>query len=364
MRLDNKKEILALTGIRGIAAIWVLLFHFCGSLTILLPVFKCLHPLALHGYLGVDIFFVLSGFIMSYVYDSLTFDVHLRSYGHFLWNRFSRIYPNHLVTLMALWLFVVVARLCGVVVSGDYPVGKLPVQLLLLHAWPYIDGGLWNYPSWSISAEWFAYMFVFPVGVIAIQRNFTRTHPVLLLTLPVAAYFLLSHSLFSAHIYHALLSVTCEFSAGMSAYLLFHNHAASVVRFSRLLPALLVLLLGLFFSPWSAWSDVCTICAAPLIILGLADSHNGVARCLGSRPLLWLGRISYSLYMSHALAQKILKSLVPAEHFAQAPLVARMTLFALYFVVPILGAALLYYACEIPAQRWLRNLLGPREGVR
>lgn len=355
----KKNEILALTGIRGAAALWVLMFHFAGALMYLLPASKFLQPLAIQGYLGVDVFFVLSGFIMSYVYESVTFDLQARSYGHFIWNRFSRIYPNHLAMLFVLALLVLAAHLLGVAISGDYPLAKLPFQLLMVHAWPNFDGGAWNYPSWSISAEWFAYMIVFPCGVMLIQKKALRNHPWLWIGLAVAAYFILSRTCLQGPKYHALLQVTCEFSAGMGAYLIYRNHVPDMKLVSRWLPLLAVLLLCLYYSPWSAGAAALTICGAPLIVIGLAESDTRLARVLGAGPMLWLGRISYALYMSHAVVLKILKIAVPSEHFAQASLGARLAIFCAYLLAPLLGAALLYYTCEIPAQRYLRKLIGP-----
>ena len=58
----------ALTGLRAVAAVWVVLFHYRGDVLTLLPAARPLEPLMASGYLGVDVFFVLSGFVLAYNY--------------------------------------------------------------------------------------------------------------------------------------------------------------------------------------------------------------------------------------------------------------------------------------------------------
>src|SRR5690242_14121324 len=100
---SNTSEIRALTGLRGVCAVWVMLFHafFCA------PFFGTpLDWVLSAGHMGVDVFFVLSGFVLAYNYADATWTA--RSYGAFLRKRFARIYPVHAFMLL---VFVVVVPL-------------------------------------------------------------------------------------------------------------------------------------------------------------------------------------------------------------------------------------------------------------
>src|SRR6185437_5078025 len=92
----------ALTGLRGIAAIWVVLFHLF---------WPGIDPVTRTGYLGVDIFFILSGFVLSHVYFCKEEFFTRSGYRRFLLTRLARIYPLHLATLI--FLLIIVATLPG-----------------------------------------------------------------------------------------------------------------------------------------------------------------------------------------------------------------------------------------------------------
>ena len=100
---QNLKQI---TSVRFFAAMWVVAYHFWPSLNPILP------ALVSRGYLGVELFFVLSGFILSHVYLE-SFGERRFRYPDFLWARLSRIYPVHLATLAGLGLLVGAAAWLG-----------------------------------------------------------------------------------------------------------------------------------------------------------------------------------------------------------------------------------------------------------
>ena len=124
------------------------------------------------GYLAVDMFFVLSGFVISHVYkESFAKECTARRYSDFLKARIARIYPLHLVMLMVFLAAVALERaaiyLAGgsiepvVPLTGDRSVAGLFANLAMLQGL-WARGLSWNSPAWSISLEFIAYL-LFPL---------------------------------------------------------------------------------------------------------------------------------------------------------------------------------------------------------
>ncbi len=158
-------EIKALTGLRIFAAVWVVLFHFRPLLHEAAPNFsEALAPILNVGAQGVDLFFILSGFVLTWTYiDKMGKNWSTRATLHFLWMRLARVWPVYLVTLHLAALWIVFTLYVGHVPSEN--VGTLNAtsyirQLFLVQLWfqPFFDGSSWDGPAWSISAEWLAYL--------------------------------------------------------------------------------------------------------------------------------------------------------------------------------------------------------------
>ncbi len=161
-----------LTGLRIVAAIWVLLYHFYEPTAALLPAAagSVWQDLIKSGYLGVELFFVLSGFIISHNYARRFFEVfNLGAYRVFLRARFARLYPVHLVTLFVALVLVIGAGLVGQELNSadDHSPVSFVMNLILLQVIPAV--GSWNGTSWSISAEAAAYL-AFPVLALVVMR--------------------------------------------------------------------------------------------------------------------------------------------------------------------------------------------------
>src|SRR5947209_1332724 len=165
----SAEQLASLTPLRGIAALWVVLFHFCWY-------FPAIHPerytgAVYKGYLAVDLFFVLSGFVITHVYkEGFAQRVTAWRYRDFLKARVARIYPLHIAVLL---LFVATAiaeraatyALKGSVepipLMGERSLGGLLANLVMLHGL-WARELSWNDPSWSISLEFLAYL-LFPL---------------------------------------------------------------------------------------------------------------------------------------------------------------------------------------------------------
>jgi peptidoglycan/LPS O-acetylase OafA/YrhL len=139
MPLDLKP----LTALRFAAAMWVVSFHYWPHLAgVGLP------GLVANGYLGVELFFVLSGFILSHVYLEAFGEGRFR-YGSFLWARIARVYPLHIAVLAGLGVLAVAATAAGMTLgTGLLNWAALPANLLMIHAWGLAPAAAWNHPSW------------------------------------------------------------------------------------------------------------------------------------------------------------------------------------------------------------------------
>lgn len=288
------QDLKPLTALRFFAAMWVVLFDFTPSLGLGMP------AVIAKGYLGVELFFVLSGFIISHVYMERLGTGQFQ-YGAFLWARLARIYPVHIATLVGLGLVVGCARVFGLDV-GDKILAwsSLPAQLTLTHAWGLgLDGG-WNHPSWSISAEWFAYLG-FPAFAAAIWPLRVRPR----LAVGLAALALMAVSIGFQEVTGQLLSratiawgalriIPC-FGLGCAVWLLWRANQVASSWVAGLFALLCVgLATAACASRASDWLIVLTFGG---LIFGLATLSSSGSRRLTAPAWVYLGEISFSIYM-------------------------------------------------------------------
>jgi peptidoglycan/LPS O-acetylase OafA/YrhL len=131
------KRLASLDGLRGVAAIAVMIFHFN---IFFLPQARL--PLVGRAYLAVDLFFLLSGFVMLHVYGrQMALDCRAH-WPHFAMARFARIYPLFAATTLVTVIVVAVSHTLPTPVS--FSATSLSLQPVLLQEW---DGLSWKYPS-------------------------------------------------------------------------------------------------------------------------------------------------------------------------------------------------------------------------
>jgi peptidoglycan/LPS O-acetylase OafA/YrhL len=343
----DRGELLALTSIRGLAAWWVVLFHFR---TLLVPWIPAAAVAALaQGNLAVDLFFILSGFVIALNYgDRLAAD--WRATGDFLFRRFARIYPLHLLMLAGFAAYAGAAILFGSMRLGDPDWAYYVASLLLVQNWGFFHFLKWNVPAWSISTEVFAYL-LFP---ILLRLFLARRQPgwllgllVLLLGLSVPAFFAAAGYAFPDAVPETgLFRCVVQFAMGMLLFELWRR-----LRGRRLALPLIGTAVGLGLSYALLGLPVVALAWAALV-LGLALAGKGP---LDAPFLVWLGRISYATYLCHYLALTVFKYL-----FVKAGQPVHPALLALYPLAVLAASALLYHGFERPAQkvllaRWKRR---------
>ena len=339
-----------MTGLRIVAALWVLVYHFRDHLGLDLDRLG----LVAKGYLGVDLFFVLSGFILSHVYLRPFVEGRFH-YGSFLWARLSRIYPVHLVTLAATILIWLVALKMGASFSPmAFDPAVLPQHLMLIHAWGTTPTVQWNFPSWSISAEWFAYL-TFPVAALLVPAF--RRRPAAGLALAMALFVLmvvLSQRLglpLPEITRLGVVRVAPAFLTGAAAYGL--GRRFTLPRKAALAGALLAMVWVVVASSLRA-PDIAIWPAFPLLIPSLAEAaRTAPFRGLGAAPFVYLGEVSYAVYMTHLPVDiayfHALDRLAPG---VAGP--AAWIAWTGVFVVTMLVSAAVYHLVERPARTWMR----------
>ena len=341
-----------LTSIRAIAATMVILFHFYA----MPDAVSAGGRLVAAGGLGVDLFFMLSGLILTHVYWR-DWQNGRFAYDAFLVRRLARLYPVHLTTLLGFVALYTSARAIGVESSFEGENWSVFwVHVLGLHAWGLTDGAAWNHPSWSISAEIFAYLG-FPLWLLAAARLGTRMF--LLVTVLVflavgAALEVTGVELTGLTHNFGILRVAVEFGLGVGIYLFLLDRAPQPDAGRRTLMALASAVLATFAGLPEFL--VVGLLGAMLAFLADAARQDGVT-LLRVPALQYLGRISYSTYMVHiafVIVGGVLIEKAGLSHAAEG-------MGVLVLVVAIhIAAALMHELVERPCQRAVLRILAPR----
>lgn len=381
--LHSKSYLANLTAIRGIAALLVVVFH--GN-EVIAPFIKTDVTFWFRKlYLMVDLFFILSGFIMCYVYESY-FNTHQET-GQllgFLKARFARIYPLHFVTLAVTVMVVFITFAIGkysylgpfLMAVNDF--SAIPTQLLLLHSAHIEKIFTWNVPSWSISAEWLAYL-LFPFLIKPFSKfNLPQTY------LSIGAIFLLYAGLIfyispNRHMLFPFLKVAADldltydwgfargilgFILGMCVYRLYRqNILKNVLGNGWLLAGLTV-----FYCVYTHFnlSDLAIPFLFAVFILGSVYGSKNINQFFNNSLLQRLGDWSFSIYMWH-IALYIIAVTIQLWQLRQPPvagpppppnyfgLTNTWAILGIYFALTLLIGALSYRFIEKPSRRWINS---------
>ncbi|OBG71110.1 MULTISPECIES: acyltransferase [unclassified Mycobacterium] len=375
---EIKGEIKSLTGLRIIAALWVVLFHFRPMLGDVSPDFRdALAPVLNCGAQGVDLFFILSGFVLTWNYlDRMGKSWSTRATLHFLWLRLARVWPVYLVTLHLAALWVLFTLHVGHVPSPD--ASQLTAmsyvrQIVLVQLWfePFFDGTSWDGPAWSISAEWLAYL-LFGLIVLIVFRMRLATRARTLMWLAFAASLPPVLLLLTSGVFYTpwswLPRIVTQFVAGALACaavrrLRLSDRARLAAGFaSVLLVAAMVSVLYFFDAhPISGVIDsggVVDVLFVPLV-LTLAIGTGSLPRLLSTRVMVYGGQISFCLYMVHELVHTAWGWAV--EQFEIDPQSSPWKWNVLgLLAISVLASVLLYHLVEEPARRWMRRMVDVR----
>ncbi|CKP44184.1 acyltransferase family protein [Mycobacterium tuberculosis] len=368
-------EIRALTGLRIVAAVWVVLFHFRPMLGDASPGFRdALAPVLDCGAQGVDLFFILSGFVLTWNYlDRMGRSWSVRANLPFLWLRLARVWPVYLVTLHLAAVWVIFTLHVGHVPSPE--AGQLTAisyvrQILLVQLWfqPYFDGSSWDGPAWSISAEWLAYLlFGLLILVIFRMKHATRARGLMWLafaaSLPPVVLLLASGQFYTP--WSWLPRIVTQFAAGALACAAVRrlrptDRARRIAGYLSVLVgvAIVGILYLLHAHPLAGVEDsggVVDVLFVPLVI-SLAIGVGSLPALLSTRLMVFGGQISFCLYMVHELVHTAWGWAVQQYELALQDQPWKWNVVGLLAIA--LGAAiLLYHFVEEPGRRWMRRMV-------
>ncbi len=361
-----------LDGLRGVCAYFVVLFHFYSSTSTIYHV-----RFFGNSYLFVDFFFVLSGFVISYNYAG-----RLRTGREtviFLILRTCRVYPLH--------VFMTVVFLFWMVIWGGTPDWFVVLaNVLLIHALGVLDTIYLNYPSWSISAEFYTYViFAFLAWRLAsLKALLVASFVIVIASLMVIGLF--SPDYMDATSDFGLIRCLAGFFVGV---LVQHAYGrvsrvwspAAAPRASgesprrrvawTALEAAAILLTIAFVTAGSR--DAAVSLLAPVVfgvvVFVFAFEAGAFSKLLSTRAVQYIGVRSYSIYMVHAFAivlveivsyQLLLATGVNPQHGPE--LLADG--YIVFYCAVVLGlSALTYRWVEQPGRRLGKWLTRPRAPV-
>lgn len=356
------KQILSHTGLRGIAALLVVFYHlqFVPNHLAIEDATSFLK----RGYLMVDLFFVLSGFIISYVYTpSEPSGLDPRD---FILRRLVRLYPLHLFCLsylvVASTLLWAVGQHFGKHVVNPWAgdgVFQFVVQLFLVNAYTPVANG-WNIPSWSISAELGAYA-TFP-AVIALLLRWPRRASLACLLFAGTFYAIVGSTTGSLDIsvWPAPFRCLSGFLLGMLIYQWRHLFDGMSPR--AISAAQVMVVVGIILALAVRINDVLAVPLFVALTALTARDRGWLARVLARPVPQYLGEISYSVYLNHVcvlgIVYPVWTALAKRAHLA--PALDRSALLGLAVVLVVGVSHLTYHYVEVPSRRQLGRWLNAK----
>jgi peptidoglycan/LPS O-acetylase OafA/YrhL len=374
-------EIRALAGARAFPPLVLVMFHFTEG-----HGYRNFWPLDFiwaHGYLWVEFFFCLSGFILTHVYGARTAQIFTaKGYGAFLKARLIRLYPLHLAMLLVVLLTAIVTRYLAAI--GHYtsifdltyhtvitPV-SLVLNLLLVQAWNTQPSLTWNGVAWFVSVEW-ALCLLFPLFLFVSNGRLWRG--LLLIAAGVAG--LTALDLTSAHglditFHNGVLRGLSDFSVGVGLAMLYRalkprdalpDWTHSLIQIA----ALGALAYATYHTGWTHTSrDIWTALSLMLLVFVLAFDRGIVADALKTRIPQLLGGWSYAIYIGQTFGLLIIRVFEQRLYPPPMTPVLGTTFISLsWWLEPLclvlfcIGwGALLATVIEHPAAAWLKRRPG------
>jgi peptidoglycan/LPS O-acetylase OafA/YrhL len=313
-------EIKALAGARAIPPMILVLFHFCeghgyrGAKWFDLPVGR--------GYIWVEFFFALSGFVLTYVYGARVADFwEGRAFVPFLKARLSRLYPLHLAMLLIMAVMVVALRALaqshGYVSIYDEPGHPIVnwqgfvASVFLVQAWNLFGYLSWNGASWFVSVEWLLCLLV-PFYLWIARGRWPSALALIAAGTGGLVYLANTGYGLDLTFHNGMWRGVSDFAIGVGLAMVFRDvklraDALPDYIFSLAqLAALTALALALYDTGWARTPlDTLTALAEMALIFALAFDRGFLARFFQTRTLLFFGEISYAVYIGQLVVLEL-----------------------------------------------------------
>jgi len=344
-------DVAPLAGLQFVAIAWIVLNQFRDHLGLEAGAKS---GLVAKGYVGAGLFFVVSGFLLCRQFVELRESGRFR-YGSFLWRRLAFLYPLHVVILAAMAASLALGSIVGEPIHGaSFQVRDLPANLLLIQAWGVLRTDSWNFPSWLISADWFAYLLFPLIAWVALRGLRSK---VLALAVPMALFVVLFLSAQTQGILFTDMTTRIGALQTVPAVLL----GAALWRLDRdlKLPRKTAAVLAVGAFGWIGLaaslrlSDLVIWPTFGPLVLGVAATADARINPLASSGLRYLGRISISMLLVYLP--------VDIAYFRVAQLLWRAPrgveawiMWSGVFPVILLAAVIAYHGFQCPLWRWLQ----------
>jgi peptidoglycan/LPS O-acetylase OafA/YrhL len=375
--MEKPAHIRSLTSLRGIAAVAIVVLHFSYyTLPSMGKILSAYTHLFQNAYLWVDFFFILSGFIMTHVYlDRFKSGISFAEYRSYLFSRFARIYPLHLFTLFLLvgLEFIKLFGLNTPAFTNKFNLTALFANLTLLQAFDLNCPPLfwcdtyWNEPAWSISVE-FAIYCIFPFLLLALTTIQPKFEPISYIITLIAIFLLIK---FTRGTLDSIIGIPAIARCGLECILgilTYRVHRRGNYRKYWNLNLLGIgsliwigLILHIGSDRFRSLADWSILPGFSVLILAVAVNNAGsIARFLDSRWLLYLGTISYSIYLVHWPIAQLLKTVWQSEFnltfgSGSNDLQASIALCG-FILTTIVTAACTYRFVEVPMRNYLKEV--------
>ncbi|QLE39376.1 acyltransferase [Nostoc sp. C052] len=374
------KHIKPLTSLRGIAALIVVTLHFSyyalpkagSTLSSYSDFFK-------NGYLWVDFFFILSGFIMTHVYaEDFYSKVSLDNYRSYLFSRFARIYPLH-IFILSLFIGLEIVKTLLINTSafaGKFNLTALFANIFLLQAFDlncpplFWCNTYWNEPAWSISVEFVIYC-IFPFLLFFLLRSSEKNDLMIYISTLFSILLLITFTRGNLDNIIGIPSIArcgLECVLGIITYKVYRRGNYKKYFNLNLLAFIaitwIILIMHYYWHNyyWRSLHDWLILPAFSLLILAVSVNNNSVtSKILNSRLMLYLGTISYSIYMVHWFFQELLKLFwLYKFHEAFGKTFTNhqaLTSLGVFLMIVLLAASLTYRFVEVPARNYLKSTI-------